>query len=74
MTEYDYEHGWTVVECNPNERGADAIIGAFEVFYREEDALEFLANIRDDDPEMGNGWTTVRLRIFSARYEGAVSA
>lgn len=49
---------WTVVECNPDERGADAVFGARGLFSTEEDALAYLADIRNDDPDTGDGWTT----------------
>jgi hypothetical protein len=53
---------WTVVECEPNQRGADAIIRSYGVFASEDEALDFLAEIRDDDPVTGNGWTTLAIR------------
>ena len=57
MTHQKY---WTVVQCDECV-GADAIITAYGLFTSEEEALDLLANMRDDDPETGNGWTTVRI-------------
>lgn len=66
-----YEYGWTVVECNPDERGADAVLGAMEFFRTEGEALDFLANVRDDDPETGNGWTVLRVSVWSSQEVAA---
>lgn len=55
------EGTWAVVKCDPDERGADAIIKSYGVFTSEDEALEFLAEVRDDDPENGNGWTTLEV-------------
>ena len=63
----NYEYGWTVVECNPDERGADAVLGAMEFFRTEAEALAFLADVRDDDPTTGNGWTTLCVRVWSPK-------
>jgi hypothetical protein len=60
-----YNYGWTVVQCNPDERGADAVLGAMEFFLTEAEALAFLANVRDDDPTTGNGWTTLCVRVWN---------
>ena len=38
-------------------RGADAVTGVWGPFDTEQEALDFLADIRDDDPERGNGWS-----------------
>ena len=62
MSNYDY--GWTVVECNPDERGADSVLQAYEFFRTEGEALSFLAAARDDDPKYGNGWTTLRVSVW----------
>jgi hypothetical protein len=62
----DYEHGWTVVECYPNEKGADAIFRVYGVWRTEEEALDYLAECRDDDGAAdGDAWTTVRIRVAS---------
>lgn len=66
-----FEYGWTVVECDPNERGADAVLGAMEFFRTEGEALDFLAIVRDDDPETGNGWTVVRVSVFQTEKAAA---
>ncbi len=57
---------WTVIECYPDERGADAVFGARGLFNTEEDALEHLANTRNDDPDTGDGWTTCPIIIYTA--------
>lgn len=67
----DWEYGWTLVQCDPKECGADAIIGAVAFFRTEGEALDFLADMRDDDPETGNRWTTLRIQVWS-RKEVAV--
>ena len=56
---------WTVIECNPDERGADALVGARGLFRTEEEALAYLAEIRNDDPDTGDGWTTCPI-IYAA--------
>ena len=56
-----YQKYWTVIQCDHECKGADAIVSAYGLFTSEEEALDLLANIRDDDPEAGNGWTTVRI-------------
>jgi hypothetical protein len=53
-----------VVECYPNEKGADAIFRAHGVWRTEEEALDYLAECRDDDGAAdGDAWTTVRIRV-----------
>ena len=66
-----YDYGWTVVECDPDERGADAVLGAMEFFFTEAEALAFLANVRDDDPITGNGWTTLCIRLWNPKEVAA---
>jgi len=61
-----HEHGWTVIECLPDERGADAVIGALGFFGTEAEALAFLADVRDDDPDRGDGWTIIPVRMFQS--------
>lgn len=61
----DYEHGWTVIECDPNERGADAIIQAHGIWRTADEALNYLADCRDDDGDTGDGWTMVRIQVAS---------
>jgi hypothetical protein len=48
---------FVIIECDPNDRGADAIIGVYGVVATEESAQMLLADMRDDDPNTGNGWT-----------------
>ena len=48
---------FVIIECNPDERGADSVLGVWGMFYTEDEVLDALANMRDDDPEYGNGWT-----------------
>lgn len=57
---------WTVVECNPDERGADALFGARGLFSTEEEAIVYLTDIRNDDPETGDGWTTCPITVNPA--------
>jgi hypothetical protein len=57
---------WTVVETDSRERGADALIGARGLFSTEEEAIVHLTDIRDDDPDTGDGWTTVPIIIYAA--------
>lgn len=52
---------WTVIKCDPSQKGADAVIECFGLFYTEDEALDFLADVRDDDPETGDGWTRVEI-------------
>lgn len=63
----DWEYGWTLIQCDPEERGADAIIRAVAFFRTEGEALDFLADVRDDDPETGNGWTILRVQVWSRK-------
>lgn len=57
---------WTVIECDPKGQGADAPVSTYGVFGTEEEALAYLADVRNDNPDTGNGWTTVPIVIFSA--------
>jgi len=66
-----YDYGWTVVKCNSDECGADAILQGYEFFRTEGEALSFLANVRDDDPKYGNGWTTLRVSMWRSEEVAA---
>ena len=54
---------WTVVECAPDEYGADAIIRAHGLYDTERDALDALTEMRTDDPDTGDGWTITAVHI-----------
>jgi hypothetical protein len=53
--------GWIVVQCDPSECGADSVMRCFGVFDSEDVAAKMLADIRDDDPDFGDGWTCVEV-------------
>lgn len=60
----DYPHtSWAVIECVPSETGADAVKRAFGLFDTEQDALDALAEMRDDNPDTGDSWTTVPVHM-----------
>jgi hypothetical protein len=42
-----------------------------EFFRTEAEALAFLANVRDDDPITGNGWTTLCVRVWNPKEVAA---
>jgi hypothetical protein len=48
---------WIVVQCDPDECGADAVQRCIGLFDDEDSALLFLADVRYDDPDTGSGWT-----------------
>lgn len=48
---------WCIVQCDPDESGADSVRQVIGLFDTEDEALDILANIRDDDPDTGDGWT-----------------
>jgi hypothetical protein len=54
---------WTVVECAPDEYGADAVIRAHGLYDTEQDALDALAEMRTGDPDTGWWWTTTAVDI-----------
>lgn len=54
---------WAVVECVPEERGADAVKRAYGLFDTEQEALDMLAEMRDDNPDTGDGWTTTPVHM-----------
>lgn len=53
---------FTIIECNPDERGSYSVLGVWGLFATEEEALDVLADMRDDDPETGDGWTYMEIR------------
>ena len=53
---------FVIIECNPDERGADSVLGVFGVFATEESARMLLEDMRDDDPAIGNGWTYMEVK------------
>ena len=48
---------FVIIRTLPEWRGADCIASVLGPFDSEDEALEALAEVRDDDPEYGNGWT-----------------
>lgn len=68
----DSDLKWTVVECSPDQTGADAVRRAYGLFATEDDALAFLADIRDDNPDTGDGWTTAEVRMDLSINTGEV--
>lgn len=48
---------FVIIRTIPEWHGADCIAGVLGPFESEDEALEVLAEVRDDDPEYGNGWT-----------------
>ena len=55
---------WVVIECDPKGQGADAPMTVYGVFSTEEEALDYLAETRNDKPDRGDGWTTAPHVIF----------
>lgn len=48
---------FVIIECDPNDRGADAIVRVYGIYDTPSEALDILTSMRDDDPETGNGFT-----------------
>lgn len=48
---------YVIIKCDPRECGADSVKAVYGTYETEDEALEVLAGMRDDDPELGNGWT-----------------
>ena len=48
---------FVIVCCDPDEYGADSVRSVYHGGDTLEETLEILAEMRDDDPEYGKGYT-----------------
>lgn len=53
---------FVIIACDPDERGADSVQHVFGVFDTEQDTLDVLADMRDDNGDVGNGWTYMEVQ------------